>query len=359
MKSKLYHFLVTAALGVTFLASDADAKSVKVTITMTDDRVITGFVTNGNSAALLVASLPNAPSGPQIARSKITSIFWEEPEEWKAAWKLWTRRDYIGAAKSFEEVATVFGNLTQIEDSFGSKAKYYQVESLRRAGEYENLRELADETRRVSLSKSYQKQIQLFDFWGHVGEKLWEPLKLLTDRFEMDEASVPSHTVPPNTMGFKSIEADLMIQIAFMRGIATENLMRKAYKSAEAAVNPQLPETAQAASAAWADVKVAMVDYSRVYTLTYMSDQLLSKQAMEQCLGILKDDPNIEDNYQLQKEAYAVASFYKDLFGKGKVPAGCEGFLKEPTPPESISEEVEEVEPAPAKEAPAEKKKES
>ena len=356
MKSKLYATLATTVLAATFLFENADAKSVKVTITKTDDAVITGFVTNGNAATLAVASSANAPTGAPIARSKIASIFWEEPDEWKAAWKLWTRRDYMAASKAFEDVAKLYGNLTQIEDSFGSKAKYYQVECLRRAGRYENLRKLADEVKQVSLSAGYKKQIQLFDFWGHVGEKMWEPLKLITDKFEMPESSVPDYTVPPTMMGLKTIEADLMVQIAFMRGIATEKLARKDYKVAADAVDPQVPETVVAAAEAWAKVKATMVDFSRVFTLTYMSDQNLSKQAMEHNMAIIKDDPTLKDSYQLQKEAFALASYYKDLFGKGSVPKGYESFLVEPELPDSTSEEKEEADVK--EETPAETKAE-
>ena len=65
-----------------------------------------------------------------------------------------------------------------------------------------------------------------------------------------------------------------------------------------------------------------------------------------------------KDNYQLQKEAYALASFYKDLFGKGSVPSAYTAFLTEPKPPEPPSEEddEEEDEPEPEPEPEAEDK---
>ena len=65
-------------------------------------------------------------------------------------------------------------------------------------------------------------------------------------------------------------------------------------------------------------------------------------------MAVIKEDPSLKDNYQLQKEAYAVASFYKDLFGKGSVPSAYTAFLTEPKPPEPPSEEGgEEDEPDP------------
>jgi len=204
--------------------------------------------------------------------------------------------------------------------------------------------EIYDEVRAVKLSDGYQKQIRLFNYWGHVGKKLWEPLKLITVNFEVKEAEIPDHTVPPSALPLRGIEANLLIQIAYMRAIATEMMARDEHKAAVAALDPQEPETKAAVSAAWSKVTNTMTDYARVYTLTFMSDRQIAKEAMERSMAILKDDPNIKDNYTMQKEAYAMASFYKDLFGGGKVPAGCEEFLKEPVPPEETPdpEAVEE-----------------
>ena len=144
-----------------------------------------------------------------------------------------------------------------------------------------------------------------------------------------------------------------MIQVAYMRGIASEMLAREEYKAALADLDPQVPETQDRVNKAWAKVKVPLTDYARVFTLTYMSDGYIAKEAMERSLAIIKEDPTLKDNYPLQKEAYALASFYKDLFGKGSVPAAFEPFLKEPKPPESLNEPVAEEGEEVADEAPA------
>lgn len=339
MKTNFKKALSVAALTVAVFGSSALAKSVKVTLTQIDDQVITGFVVTGDATRLVIAQNPNAPSGAVMPNNRIKNIYWEEPEDWKAAWKLWTRRDYAAAAPAFEALAKTYANLVQIEDSFGSKAKYHQAESLRRTGQYAKLLDVWEELKAVNLSDSYQKQIALFNYWGHVGKKLWGPLKLLTNRFEMKEGEIPSHTVPPSIMPLKEgLEANLLIQIAYMRGIATEMLAREEHKAALAAYDAQDPETHPAVPIAWARVLSAMPDYGRVYTLTYMSERMLAMQAMERSMAIIKEDPKLKDNYTMQKEAYALASFYKDLFGNGKVPAGYEEFLIEPKPPEPPSD---------------------
>ncbi|MGI9242728.1 MAG: hypothetical protein ACR2RV_18165 [Verrucomicrobiales bacterium] len=338
MKTKFKRFLASSATVTALLAASAMAKSVKVTISKTDDTVITGFVVTGDASSLVISQVENAPSGARFPKSSIKSIYWDEPEDWEAAWKLWTRRDYAAASKAFEDLAKTYANLAQIEDSYGAKAKYYQLECLRRTGQYSKLMDVLDEIKTVSLSDGYAKQIQLFNYWGHVGKKLWEPLKIITDRFEKDPSSIPSHTVPPTTPTLKGLDAGLMIQIAYMRGIATEMLAREAHKAAVANLDPQIPETQDEVNKAWAKVKTTATDYARVFTLTYMSDRFIAKEAMERSLAILKEDPTMKDNYPLQKEAYALASFYKDIFGKGSVPAAYESFLKEPKPPQSLSE---------------------
>lgn len=339
MKTQFKKALSAACLATLMFATPAMAKSVKVTLTQIDDSVVTGFVVKGDANSLMIAQSPNAPVGPIYPRTRIKNLYWEDPEDWKAAWKLWTRRDYKGAAVAFETLSKTYANLALIEDSYGSKAKYYQGESLRRTGEYAKLMDVWEEVKAVKLSAGYQKQIQLFNFWGHVGKKLWEPLKLITEKFEVKD--VPSHTVPPSTMPLKKIEADLLIQIAYMRAIAVEMIARKEHKAAVAALDPQDPETEVAVTQAWSNVVSAMPDYARVYTLTYMADRQIAKEAMERCMAIYKDDPGLEDDYTMQMEAYATASFYKDLFGKGTVPAAYTGFLKVPEPPEEAPAELE------------------
>ena len=158
-------------------------------------------------------------------------------------------------------------------------------------------------------------------------------------------------------MPLKKIEADLMIQIAYMRAIATEMLARKEHEAAVAAVDPQVPETKVAVTQTWGKVTATMADYGRVYTLTYMADRQIAKEAMERCMAIFKDDPDIKEDYTMQKEAYAIASFYKDLFGKGSVPADYTPFLTEPEPPEAPPAELEKSD-ADAKPDPEEKKEE-
>lgn len=342
MKTKMHRFLAGAAVAaaVALPATPAMAKSVKVTISKTDDSVITGFVVTGDANTLVISQVENAPGGARFPQNQIKSIYWDEPDDWKEGWKLWTRRDYAAASKTFEDLAKTYANLAQIEDSYGAKAKYYQLECLRRTGQYSKLMDVLDEVKAVQLSDGYQKQIQLFNYWGHVGKKLWEPLKLITNRFEMDASSVPAHTVPPTTPTLRGLDASLMIQIAYMRGIATEMLARAEHKAALDALDPQVPETQDLVTKTWAKVKTSTTDYARVFTLTYMSDRYIAKDAMERTMAILKEDPAIKDNYPLQKEAYALASFYKDLFGKGSVPAAYEGFLKEPKPPESLEDDA-------------------
>ena len=352
MNKHFNNALSLAALLVALASSSATAKSVKVTLTQSDDSVVTGFVVRGDDTFLEISQSPNAPSGARMPRNRIKNLYWEEPEDWKPAWTLWTRRDYAAASTAFEALAKTYANLAQIEDSYGSKAKYYQAESLRRTGEYAKLMDIYEEVKAVKLSAGYQKQIRLFNYWGHVGKKLWEPLKLITNNFEIKEADIPAHTVPPSTMPLKDFEAHLLIQIAYMRAIATEMLARKEHKAAVADLDPQVPETQAAVTAAWSKISNTLSDYGRVYTLTYMSDRQIAKEAMERSMAIIKEDSSIGENYRLQKEAYALASFYKDLFGKGSVPAGYEKFLIEPKPPEPPSEsdegEDEKGEAAPA-----------
>lgn len=88
MKTKIQRFLAGSATAAALLATPAMAKSVKVTISKTDDTVITGFVVTGDANTLVISQVENAPGGARFPQNQIKSIYWDEPDEWKAAWKL-------------------------------------------------------------------------------------------------------------------------------------------------------------------------------------------------------------------------------------------------------------------------------
>ena len=349
MKISIHKAIPALLLSALLLsAAPLSAAPIRVTITKKDENLITGWVTKGDDKSLYITTNPQAPGSP-LPWSQIANVVWEDPADWKEGLKLWTRRDYAAGAKVFGDLAKAYEGVNQLQDSIGAKAKYYQGECLRRSGRYAELMDVYDEVKRVNLSEAYQRQILLFNYWGHVGKKLWPQLSsVINKRFVVPESEVPDYTIPPTVMPLKGIEAGLQIQIAYMRGISTEMLARDEYKTANEALNPQIPETQKAVDDAWARVKTALTDYARVFTLTYMSEPNMAKEAMERSMAIYKEDPTFEDNLGLKKEAYAVASFYKDIYGKGSVPAAYQPFLIEPKPPESTSEEKEE-EAAPEK----------
>ena len=184
MKLSKFNVIPAAIVASFSLALSAGAAPVKVTLQTTTEDVITGWVTKGNATTLWVSTNEQAPGAP-MPRTRIANIVWEDPDDWKEGMKYWTRRDYVKGADAFAKLAKEYEGLAQVEDSIGAKAKYYQGECLRRSGKYAELLDVYDEVRRVSLSDAYKQQIALFNFWGHVGKKMWKPLKLITDRFEI------------------------------------------------------------------------------------------------------------------------------------------------------------------------------
>jgi len=348
MKSTKSFYAAALAVALTVsTASRSEAKNIRVSITTNQDAVITSYAIKGDAKAIYLNPNEKAPVGSPMAWSNIKTIYWEEPADWKAAWTAWTRRDYAAAGKEFATLIETYKGFEQVEDSYGAKAVYYYGECLRRTGDYAKLMPVYEQAKAVNLSSSYQRQIALFNYWGHAGKKLWGPLELITDKFSIPASQIEKempHTVPPTTPPLKKYDPELLVQIAYLRGLAHEMNARKEHEEAVKQLNVEVPETVQAVSVAWASVKASLADYARVFTLAYMSDQRLSKTAMERSMAILKEDPLIEKDYITQMEAHALAIYYKDLFGGGTVPAAYKGFLKVPEEPKGEWQSSESAE---------------
>jgi tetratricopeptide (TPR) repeat protein len=251
---------------------------------------------------------PNPSGKPliKLPRKSVSKVsFLGAPDQWEAALELYRKKRFKEAGSAFGKMAGEYASIAAYPDSYGALARFYHLECLRLNGDYAVVGREVDriKAQNVSLSPRYARQLRLFNAWGHVGKKLWEPLLLIVQQYEAEPTG--GGGVAPTDNPFKKIPAREIVQLSYMRAIANENLGKK---------------------------DLALNDYYRAFTLNYGVEERLSDDAMLGALRLLKAHPELAETYRLQKEAHGLATLYKAT--KGKLPGEYSDFLTEPPKPE-------------------------
>ena len=331
MKKTIYFLTPLLTLGMVF-AQDA-VKEVPVTIGKTDGSNPQGFIQNSNDQAILFS--PNAGQrGGSIPYTQIRGEgldklirFDERAEVLAEARAVFSNGDYNAAANAFGQIARNYAIILGVPQNFASEAFFYQLESLKRAGKYGALSELAEsaagKTIETKLGAEYQRPFEFIKLWGLLGANRMEDLKSALGKYQQPVTGDAKLLPAPN---FVDMPVSDLAQIAYLRA--------KVY-DAEGNKNN------------------ALDDYYRAFTLASGNDPLLSKLAMGAAMVIQKEDPRLakEDDdavSQMQSLAYVFAK----RFGKEIMPEEIRRYAERPPMPEfRPAPPAEESEPAAAAEA--------
>ena len=270
------------------------------------------YVLNANPKAGLLTVSRNA-SGKRrmdIKFNTIEKVAFTMPSEWEDAIALREKRDHKAAAEAFSKIAKEYKDVAGYPDSPPALASYYTLDALRRLGDYDalNKERINALARNVTLSDKFSEEMKLFRAWGHVGQKAWKELLLVVNDYELKLSAsddIPLPSMPP----FKNLPSNLVAQLCYLRATANENL---------------------------GNDREALVDYARVYTVDLGRELELTRSGMLGSLRLLKKHPEMEFNYQIQKEAHALAILFNERF-KRSLPAEFKEYLK--PPPEPVDDE--------------------
>jgi hypothetical protein len=326
--------------------SQIGAAPIAVTVTMSNDNDIPGYVTKADDSSLYVSQFENGANARPTPLSSIKEISWREPDDWKEVMELWNRNEYGDAVPLFAAAAENYKGLTAskhplLKDNIGALAVYYYMESLRRTGKFKEMIEPYVRVQKLNLGQKWQKQIELFQGWSHFAEEKWEPLMLLMKRYALKDEEIPGvgdYTVAPNESPIKiEIGVHEMVQVAFLRGSAVEALSDKAAEDL-AALDPRAEATREDREALIVQVgqmrSQALTDYARATTLNYGSSRGLALRSILASIRLLKKDETFDDNYPMQKEAHGLAVLFDGITG-GKLPTTLKPLLKPPVDPEA------------------------
>ncbi len=237
---------------------------------------------------------------------------------------------YRDAAVEFGKVSDAYAILLAIPQNFAVEARFFQIESLRRAGAFPEIGPLletpAGKAIPTLLGKSYQRPHVFHKLWALYGEQKMDELKKALEVYQLPVTGAAKLLREPNFQ--RDLPTSELVQIAFLRA--------KLYAAAN-------------------EKQKALDDYYRVFTLTYGNDSFLAKQAMGAAMVIQKDalgeNPDKMALHQMQSIAFLFSKNY------GAMPASFKEFAVRPDLPRIVAPKKKEEKKAEEKPKAAEPKK--
>lgn len=321
--------ILTAFISVIFAgASQAQVRETPVTLGLVEGGNPQGYVQNSNDQGILFATAPGG-AGQLVTYDKIRGEgldklirFEERAEVLGTPRALFAAGNFNEAAEAFGKVARDYAIILGGPQNFASEALFYQIESLKRAGQYAAMAPLVNSpaaaTIKTKLSPAYARASEFHKLWAILGQGDFAGLKSALELYQEPQTGSAKLLPSPN---FKKLPPNELAQIAFLRG--------KVFDSEGAK-------------------EKALEDYYRTFTLAYGNDVLLSKLAMGAAMLIQKEDPRIaQENKAALHQMQSIAYLYSRRFGKGGMPAEFQAFAVKPEVPKTQEQKPAE-EPAPA-----------
>lgn len=218
--------------------------------------------------------------------------------------------NYLEAAKGFAKVVADYEKLIiHIPQNFASEAMFYQIESLRRLGNYKILQSLLDSPAGKSMDKMlsdrYENQIKFQKLWAIYGSGDMAAVEKALESYQEPVTGKAALLPAPN---FRKMPQSQLSQVAFMRG--------KVYESK-------------------GEKDKALQDYTRAFSTNFAYDPIVSQQAMGASMLLMSANPELQSsNEKAKKEAVrqiqSVAYFFKHRFPDVSMPAQIQEYAEMP-----------------------------
>lgn len=294
-----------------FTASEVSAQqreALRVEITYKDNRKQIGIIINANNEVISFALQEGAPA-QNVPYTELTVInFPDGAQITQAARKAYLSADLENAATAMGQIADSYPQAAYVPNNFATEARFYQMDSLRRLGQYSELGKLFGTTTgkalEAALSDVFDRQVALLKLWAFYGANNLDQLGKELEAFQKpvvgDEKMLPDKLFLDGTP-----ESDL-VQLSFLRAKVHEAAGRK----------PQ-----------------ALQDYYRAFTLTQANQPTIAKQAMVGAMTIHAADPEIDAKESKQWPLQSVAYIYKNAFNRGEIDAALTDYAVMPDLP--------------------------
>lgn len=326
--------VLLAAISLLPVLATAQVRETPATLALIEGGNPQGYIQGSNDQGILFAS----SSGGQARLVPYAKIrgegldklirFEERVELLGTPRSLYAEGQFHEAAEAYGKVARDYAIVLAAPQNFASEALFYQIESLKRAGQYAAMAPLVESpaaaTIGTKLPAAYQRPFEFQKLWAIYGKNDMPGLKSALAAYQEPVTGAEKLLEAPN---FKSVAPAELAQLAFLRG--------KVYESEGAK-------------------EIALTDYYRTFTVAYGNDVLLAKLAMGAAMLIQKGNPRIAaGNKEAVNQMRSIAYFYALRFGKESMPAEFQAFAVKPELPPVLPPSAAPKEEAPKEEAPA------
>lgn len=308
--------------------SSAQVRETPVTLGLIEGGNPQGYVQNSNDQGILFATTQGG-SGQMVPYAKIRGEglaklirFDDRIEVMGVPRALFAAGKYTEAAEAFGKVAKDYAIILAVPDNFASESLFYQIESLRRAGQYAAMPALVDApvaaTIPTKLSEAYQRIHEFQKLWALLGANKMDDLKAALAVYEEPVTGNGKLLSVPN---FKKAPTSELSQLSFLRA--------KVYDAA-------------------GEKEKALEEYYRTFTLAYGNDLTVTKLAMGAAMVMQKEDPLLtKGDPKALAQMQSIAYLFSLRFGADIMPEGFKEYAVRPPMPK--------LAPAPAnkEEAPA------
>lgn len=252
------------------------------------------FIVSIDEKKVTFSNSPTGSGAKTLPLNKVDSISFISPEGWEEADSSYEKGEFETAASRFGKLADEYSNIALFSDSYGARARYFEMESLRKLGNSKDLAKAVTKMKKsgIKLDASYDDQLSLYSAWAAAGKKDWKELKKIMATYEkpvIDEGAIPE---------IKELPSAQFVQVAYLRGLLYKGMDAKAE---------------------------ALKDFIQAMVLNFGQESAVAGQATLAALDILAEDPEANKN-----EAYALTQVYKAQFGGGKLPSKYEALAKKP-----------------------------
>ncbi len=233
-------------------------------------------------------------------RSEFAAIYILKPNDFAAAMDLYESGKYKVAQAKFAEIKEYHKPTSPLKDNFHTLSAFYEMECMRKLGDYEALTAALKDFKKASLTREHQvRQLDLYVLWDAVRTESWDRVLIMAT--ERDSENLPGYQ---------------RAQVAYCKALALYHLKRPD----EALLEGQIAITADSGGS-----------------------EIIAQDAAILVMRILFEDPDVqlaiklwgtEDEnknsvgYTRLKEAAALAALYELTLKAGKpLPADLKKFL--------------------------------
>jgi hypothetical protein len=320
--------LLLPALSLSAFAQEAF--QIEAIISKSDGSNFRAYVLAATKTAIRYKTTKVSTDFTDAKISDLATIYIVEPIDYSAAIDLYEGRKYAEAKEKFSELKERYKPISAMKDNYSTLSAFYELECLRKLGDYEGLAAALKSFIKEPLTRNHQlRQLDLYVMWDAIRAADWGRVLLITS--ERDDEALPGYQ---------------RAQVAYCKGLALDKLERG---------------------------EEALVEYNIAMTADSGASELLTKQAGLNAVGVYfrdkevqiaiqnwgtKDENKNSPGFTRLTEAAALATFYEKYLSLGEpLPANLKALKKYAADlPKAAPKEEKPEEEKPKEEKPKEEK---